>query len=224
MANSNRRDFIKSALSVGALVLAPKLSFEAFAQELPNVLIIGDSISMGYTPFVKEMLEGKANVSHPKENCGPTERGIAKMDEWLGDTKYKVIHFNFGLHDLKHVDAITKKASVKPEDPLMTDLEAYEKNLETIVAKLKTTGAKLIFATTTPVPQHSSPLRDPELPAQYNDVAKRVMRKHNIEVDDLYSFVLPKVEKIRKPNNVHYTEEGYKIIGEKVVSVISKYI
>ena len=179
---------------------------------------------MGYTPFVKKSFEGKANVSHPKENCGPTGKGIANMDAWLGDTKYKVIHFNFGLHDLKRVDAITKKASIKPEDPLMTDLKTYEENLKTIVKKLKTMDAKLIFATTTPVPEHSSPLRDPQLPAEYNAVAKKVMKKYKIEIDDLYSFILPQADKIRKPNNVHYTEEGYKILGKKVADAIAKYI
>lgn len=224
MTNFKRRDFIKSALSVGALVFAPKFNFSAFAQELPNVLIIGDSISMGYTPFVKKILQDKANVSHPDENCGPTERGLQNLDKWLGNEKYKVIHFNFGLHDLKHVDAITKKASLKPEDPLMTDLKTYEANLNTIVGRLKKTGAKLIFATTTPVPEHSKPLRDPELPPKYNAVAEKVMKEQGIEIDDLYSFVLPRADQIRLPDNVHYTREGYKLLGEQVASVISKYL
>jgi len=224
MYNSKRRDFIKSTLSLGVLALLPKSNLKAFSKELPNVLIIGDSISMGYTPFVKQFLEGKANVSHPDENCGPTERGITNMDKWLDDTKYKVIHFNFGLHDLKHVDAVTKKASTKPSDPLMTDLKTYGENLQTIIDKLKTTGAKLIFATTTPVPLHSSPLRDPQLPAEYNAVAEKVMKKNNIVIDDLYSFVLPQADKIRKPNNVHYTEEGYRLLGKKVADAIAKYI
>jgi acyl-CoA thioesterase-1 len=224
MYHSNRRDFIKSTLSLSALALFPKFNLKALSKDLPNVLIIGDSISMGYTPFVKQFLEGEANVSHPDENCGPTERGIAHMAKWLDGTKYKVIHFNFGLHDLKHVDAVTKKASTKPSDPLMTDLKTYEKNLQIIVDKLKTTGAKLIFATTTPVPLHSSPLRDPQLPVEYNSVAEKVMNKNHIVIDDLYNFVLPQADKIRKPNNVHYTEEGYKLLGKKVADAISKYI
>src|SRR3954467_10868139 len=72
---------------------------------LPRVLLIGDSISMGYTLPVREMLKGKANVHRPPANCGPTERGLDQLDKWLGDGKWDVIHFNFGLHDLKYLDA-----------------------------------------------------------------------------------------------------------------------
>ena len=43
---------------------------------LPRVLLIGDSISMGYTVPVRELLKGKANVHHPPTNCGPTTRGL----------------------------------------------------------------------------------------------------------------------------------------------------
>src|SRR5262245_3404417 len=41
---------------------------------LPRVLLIGDSISMGYTPAVRKLLEGKANVQHPPENCRSTRQ------------------------------------------------------------------------------------------------------------------------------------------------------
>src|SRR5688572_1778820 len=71
---------------------------------LPRVLLLGDSISMGYTVPVRERLKGVANVHRPAANCGPTERGVANLDKWLGDGKWDVIHFNFGLHDLKYVD------------------------------------------------------------------------------------------------------------------------
>ena len=42
---------------------------------LPRVLLIGDSISIGYTAPVREMLKGVANVHRPLTNCGPTTRG-----------------------------------------------------------------------------------------------------------------------------------------------------
>jgi hypothetical protein len=193
-------------------------------QKLPKVLIIGDSISMGYTPVVKNLLMERATVTRPKNNCQHTQKGIIKLDEWIGNRKYKVIYFNFGLHDLKHVDPVTKKPSKKPQDPLMTDLTEYEANLNHIVIKLKATGAKLIFATTTPVPQKSTPLRDPQMPGKYNAVAKKVMKEQKVVVDDLYGFVFPQNEKIQEANNVHYTRGGYQIIGERVAATISNYI
>ena len=70
---------------------------------LPNVLIIGDSISLGYTGVVSAKLAGKANVIHNPGNAQGTKLGVEKLQEWLGDTKWDVIHFNWGLHDLKHV-------------------------------------------------------------------------------------------------------------------------
>src|SRR5262245_39864055 len=68
---------------------------------LPRVLIIGDSISMGYTTPVRKLLEGKANVHRIPANGGPTKNGIANITKWLGDGKWDVIHFNWGIHDLK---------------------------------------------------------------------------------------------------------------------------
>ncbi len=72
---------------------------------LPRVLLIGDSISMGYTLPVREELKGVANVHRPNMNCGPTSTGLTNLDKWLGDKPWDVIHFNFGLHDLKYMDS-----------------------------------------------------------------------------------------------------------------------
>ena len=71
--------------------------------KLPRVLLIGDSISMGYTLPVRKMLAGTANVHRVPENAGDTARGLEKLDAWLGDKPWDVIHFNFGLHDLKRL-------------------------------------------------------------------------------------------------------------------------
>ena len=66
---------------------------------LPRVLLIGDSVSRGYTQAVRKALAGKANVHRAPENCGPTANGLRKIDIWLADGKWDVIHFNFGIHD-----------------------------------------------------------------------------------------------------------------------------
>src|SRR4051812_8183558 len=55
---------------------------------LPRVLLIGDSISIGYTIPVRELLKGKANIHRPAANCGPTKRGLAQLDKWLGDGRW----------------------------------------------------------------------------------------------------------------------------------------
>src|SRR3954451_20838131 len=109
---------------------------------LPRVLLIGDSISIGYTVPVRRELAGKANLPRIPENGADTVNGLKKIDSWLGDSKWDVIHFNWGLHDLK----------VTPDGGRQVPLETYETNLAALVARLQKTGARLIWANTTPVP------------------------------------------------------------------------
>jgi lysophospholipase L1-like esterase len=186
---------------------------------LPRVLLIGDSISMGYTVPVRERLAGRANVQHPTENCSETANGLRKLDAWLGDKKWDVIHFNFGLHDMKYLDE--KGNYVSPEKGKQVALlPEYEKNLRTLVARLKKTGAKLIFATTTPVPsQANARVEHDEL--RYNEVAIRVMKELGVPIDDLHAVVMPRQEKIQLPHNVHFTPEAYNILADAVVATIT---
>ncbi len=189
-----------------------------------HVLILGDSISIGYTPFVQQMLSKEAVVVRPMngnrpENCDGTTKGVQAIDRWLKleGGKWDVIHFNFGLHDLKRVNPQTGQASNNPEDLRQAEPEAYERQLQQIVARLETTGAKLIWATTTPVPTGGvKPHRDVEDVSRYNRTALRIMREHGIAIDDLYSLALPQLEKIQLPVNVHFTKEGYQLLAAEV--------
>lgn len=198
--------------------------------KLPFVLIIGDSISIGYTPTVKENLKGKANVIHNPGNSQGTTNGLQKLSSWLNDPKldgkkWDVIHFNFGLHDLKHVKvAGTSENSNDFNDPQQADLPTYTANMKKLVAQLKATGSKLIFAITTPYPAGVKPARAPENAAKYNEAALKVMSENNIEVNDLYSLVLPKLSEIQKPVNVHFHKHGSKLMGDQVSKAIEKYL
>jgi len=185
---------------------------------LPRVLLLGDSISMGYTVPVRTRLPGHANVHRPTENCGDTARGVAALDQWLGSGKWDVIHFNFGLHDLKFLD--DKGALVAPDKGRqVASLAGYEKNLREIVVRLKRTGARLIFATTTPVPAGSAGrIQGDEL--RYNEVAVKVMKENGVAIDDLHAFVVPRQALIQRPKNVHFTDEGYAQLAEVVVASI----
>jgi len=216
----SRRDFLRQTFTLGGLFLLKPDVFRPEKLNLPEVLILGDSISMGYTPYVKEMLKDKANVTRPDENCEGTTKGVRKIDEWLGSTAWDVIHFNFGLHDIKHVDPGTGESSSNTDDPLQADLKTYRKNLGWIIKRMKSTGAKLILATTTPVPENTKPLRDPGTEIKYNKTAVKLAEKHKIMVNDLYAFSLPVIKEIQRPANVHFTPEGSKVLAEKVTEVI----
>lgn len=224
---NTRRNFLKSTLLASPVLAFPDISLNLFDTALPNILIIGDSISIGYTPFVKELLKHRANVMRPMleigkpENCSGTTKGVENIDRWIGDTKWEVIHFNFGLHDIKHIDPVTGEASNNPKHPQQAPLKQYKQNLEIIVEKLKATGAKIIFATTTPYPDEvTGPLRKPGMPVKYNREAVKIMNKHNIIINDLYAFMLPRMNELQLPRNVHFTEEGSFELGKKVAERI----
>lgn len=177
----------------------------------PRVLIIGDSISMGYTEPVKEKLAGIADVQRIPVNGGPTIRGLEHIDEWLGDQEWDVIHFNWGLHDLKFME----------DGKHQVPIDEYEKNLETLVERMKKTGATLIWCSTTPVPEGElRPPRQPEDAVEYNKVAERIMKKHYIRINDLYSFAYAQLSEIQRPENVHFTEKGSEILAGKVAESI----
>jgi acyl-CoA thioesterase-1 len=113
----------------------------------------GDYATINFQPLLRRHL---ANVIRPVANCESTLTILEKLDRWLGQTKWAVIHFNAGLHDLEHVQyegvAPGKQVMVPVEKgPRWISVDSYHSNLEKIVERLEKTGAKLVFATTTPV-------------------------------------------------------------------------
>jgi len=187
---------------------------------LPQVLIIGDSISIGYFEPLQKRLKDVAVVSHNPGNAQHTAYGLKKLDVWLGDTRWDVIHFNHGLHDLKYIDARGRNTSVETGKQQIP-IDQYERNLEEIVKRLKKTGAKLIFATTTPVPDGTG-FRAKGDAVIYNRAAERVMNKHGVPINDLYSFALPRLKEIQRDSNVHFNPQGSELLAEQVAKSILK--
>lgn len=193
---------------------------------LPRVLLIGDSISMGYTLQVRDLLKGKANVHRPPTNCGPTIKGLAELDQWLkvgGEgKKWDVIHFNWGLHDLKYMGPKGQNlADPKAETSRMQVPPAeYQKNLRELVKRLKKTGARLIWRNTTPVPKGARG-RVPGDSAKYNEIAAKIMKEEGVEIHDLYSFAQKNAAKIQRKADVHYTAEGSMALAREVVKAIN---
>ncbi|MDD4869169.1 MAG: SGNH/GDSL hydrolase family protein [Kiritimatiellae bacterium] len=189
---------------------------------LPRVLLIGDSISIGYTPIVRELLKGKVNVHRPPTNCAATIHGLKQLDAWLGNGKWDVIHFNWGLHDLKYMDekgTITDVSKGKQQVPVAE----YENNLRELVQRLKKTGAKLIWCATTPVPEGAGGRITGDV-VKYNETALKVMKEGNVAVDDLYAVAFPRLAELQKPRNVHFKPEGSKVLAENVVKSIMQQL
>lgn len=191
---------------------------------LPKVLIIGDSVSNGFTPYVAVELEGKAVVQHNKGNAKHTGVGLAHLDEWIGKTQWDVIHFNWGLWDLCYRNPKSKVQGNRDKinGTLTTTIEDYEKNLELLVARLKKTDAQLIWATTTVVPDgEAGRIKGDDV--KYNEAAARVMERHGIVTNDLHTLTKSfDADLFARPGDVHYTQEGYKRIGQQVTDSILK--
>ena len=203
---------------------------EAFANpkkdnpELPNVLLMGDSISIGYTPYVRRALKKSVDVYRVPSNSRNSSFGLQKLDGWLKKKpgKWDIIHFNWGLWDLcyRHPKSKVQGQRDKVNGKLTATTEQYRANMEKIVARLKETGATLIWCNTTPVPagEAGRKLGDDLI---YNTIAKEIMEKNGVIINDLHSHALLKLPAIMtKPGDVHFTEEGNAHLARKVIKVI----
>jgi len=174
--------------------------------KLPSVLLIGDSISRGYTLATRKALAGVANLHRAPENCGPTANGLKKLPVWLGEGKWDIIHFNFGIHDRK------------------TPLADYEQRLDSIATQLKATGARVLWASTTPVAEGGmKDATNADIIAR-NEVAAKIMQKHGIAINDLYAWIAPDLARLQNPNDVHFSNAGYDRLAEQVAAAITKIV
>ena len=192
--------------------------------DLPRVLLIGDSISIGYTLPVRKLLAGKVNVHRIPANARHTGIGLQMINEWLGDGKWDVIHFNWGLHDLcyRSTNPATPNRKDKTNGKLDLTFEEYQQNLSKLIRILKVTGAELIWASTTPVPD-GEPGRFKGDEIRYNKAARKMMKENGVMINNLYARAMRKLSEIQLPNgNVHFTPEGSEYLAKKVAASIRK--
>ncbi len=178
--------------------------------DLPNVLIIGDSISIYYTDTVRRLLAGHADVYRTPMGPGKAETLFESLDAFLAEGTWDVIHFNSGLHDFARHKGTEE------------NLQKYRKNLKTIIGKLRGTGAQLIWASTTPVPPRAPASITDDIRCQkYNATAQTLMNELGIPVNDLYSAVLPDHSRYwTAPNNIHFNSVGSAFLGRRVANAI----
>lgn len=173
---------------------------------LPRILLIGDSVSRAYTQTVRKELAGKANVHRAPANCGPTATGLKKIDTWLGDGKWDLIHFNFGIHDRA------------------TPIDHYTERLSQLVDRMKKTGATLIWASSTPIPDVPEKRFSAVSMIERNRAANRVMEMHGIATNDLFSAIHPRLGELQNPDDVHFTGAGNEFLGKKVAEFLASQL
>ena len=208
-----------TVMGVANVSAAEKINTDQ-SKPLPRVLLIGDSIRGGYQQGVKKLLAGKAFVVAQQGNGEHTWTGLKKLDEWLGDGKWDVIHFNWGMWDLAYRNPKSKNFGHldKVDGKLTTSLPDYEKNLRTLVARLKKTGATLVWASTTPVPD-GEPGRIKGDAVKYNAVAAKIMAANSIAIDDLHAEVIRQGRP--RSNNVHDTGNLSRKVADSIIAALA---
>lgn len=185
---------------------------------MKKVILIGDSIRMGYEQTVRVELAETVQVSWAEMNGFDSRNVLAKLDEWAIAPQPDLVHLNCGLHDLKR-DRSAGGFQVPPAD--------YAANVEKILQQLLAhTSAKILWATTTPVNEHWHRIHKPfdrfEADVQaYNDLAREICGRLGVAVDDLYTFVMQAGrDRYMSPDGVHFTADGYELLGVQVAKSI----
>ncbi len=190
-----------------------------------RILIIGDSISLGYLPFVAEHFgDDGPLVAHNEGNAQSTNHALSsnRIYDWVaGD--WDVIYFNFGLHDLSWADQDQTEVAVGTDGAgPRVPLDHYESQLQQIVDILGQTEAHLIFATTTPVyTTEGSRFAGAEI--SYNEAALSVMQRNGIQVSDLHAYALGNIRVnhlVGGSDNIHFNAAGYQVLAETVVTAL----
>jgi lysophospholipase L1-like esterase len=191
---------------------------------LPRIVLVGDSIRLGYAPIVAKRLEGKAIVISPKANGGDSANVLRHLDEWVIREQPDIVHFNCGIHDTKK-----SKASARFQVPP----EAYEANLREIVGRIRAgTKATVIFATTTPVLNDRAArartkavyeLLDAST-EQYNAIARKVMDELGVPVNDLRAAAGDADTRARRmgSDGIHFQPDGREALGDAVAAFLAK--
>ncbi|MDF7802152.1 Ig-like domain-containing protein, partial [Pontiellaceae bacterium B1224] len=193
--------------------------------DLPNVLLIGDSISNAYTVQVRKSLAERADVFRIPSNGKDTWFGLENLDDWLAMTpgQWDIIHFNWGLWDLcyRNPESTNQGYRDKVDGTLTTTTEEYADNMEQIVARLKETGATLMWCATTPVPEGElGRIEGDDL--IYNAIAESIMTTNGVLIHDLHSYALLGLPEIQAAyGDVHYTAEGSIFLGKRVAFAIA---
>jgi len=190
---------------------------------MKKVVLIGDSIRMGYQATVVEQLAGAAEVLSPEQNGGDSRNMLAHLDEWVTSLQPDIVHLNCGLHDLK-------REFVMPEGT-QVPLEEYRQNLDAIFRRItERTGAILIWVTITPVNQarHHATKEFDRLEADvnaFNAAALEIADQFKLPVDNLYTAVMQAGhDELLGLDGVHFEPRGYQLLGTTVAEFLRPFL
>ena len=187
---------------------------------MKKVMLIGDSIRMMTEERVREMLGNEYDVWSPEDNCRYTAITLNELRNYFTHCPDpEIIHWNNGLWDT---------AIVYDDDGNFTPLDVYVENLRRILKQLKKTGAKIIFATTTPTHPKKEIRYSPTLAChfnsdieKYNEKAVELMKSEGVIINDLFPILKRDIDRyIRQDDMIHPTDDGIEVISEQIVAKI----
>lgn len=193
---------------------------------MKKVLLLGDSIRMGYDDYVKELLKDKCEVVYDADDNGR----FAAYTLWQANQLFKnngkidVVHWNNGYWDMNIEPPMTEA---------MHPVDEYVHLLKRIIKLCRDNGAKVIFATTTPILDAGSAADNTGTGAdsiryndawvrEYNEAAKQLMAEENVTVNDLYTLCLGDKNYYKCEDMLHLTEEGYRRCAAQAAELILK--
>ena len=193
---------------------------------MKKIILLGDSIRMGYDKYVKLALEDKAEVWFPKDNCRFTQYVLRYIHAWVDSSGFgedtDLVHWNVGLWDV---------AQVLGDEPI-TPIEIYEAYLHRICKRIRQCcpRAKVVFATSTPIDQanYESRInifwRSNETIRQYNAVAVKVVTQYGFAVNDLYSLMEDVPAHFFSDRTHYYTAPATERMTNRVLEVIKEQL
>ncbi len=218
--NNNLNNMKKLNLTFASIFV---LLIISWSPKKPKVLIIGDSISIGYTPFVKKYFKNDALIMHNEGNAQHTGNGLVNIKKWIGNGDWDIIQFNWGLWDLcfRHPDSKVQGNRDKVNGTVTYTVEEYTKNLDSLVTIIEqNTKAKLIFVTTSYVPKYEAGRFEADV-QKYNTAAKKIMKKHGIELNEIYDKTIPIHNAYGiGADDVHYSDTGYEKLSNLIIDFL----
>lgn len=182
--------------------------FDGQGAKLPRVLLVGDSICLGYFGKVQALLQGKAAMAYlATSKAIPDPAYLEEVKTLLDEYKFDVIHFNNGLHGMDYTDK---------------EYQRHFPELIKLFRKLQP-QAKLIWANSTPW-RESSPNLDKFSPnnervIERNRIADQIASKDGIPIDDLYGLVADHPE-WKADDGVHFNDNGYATLSNQVANYV----
>ncbi|PHS03112.1 MAG: hypothetical protein COA78_19025 [Blastopirellula sp.] len=189
---------------------------------LPQVLVIGDDVYNEPTRIAAGLLQGRVQLVYGKHAIYNSSAALEDFDKLLDSKKWDLIHFNFGFNDLMHKDPATQAIRAMHKDAggvRVTSPQQYEKNLRELVKRFRAHGAKVIWASTTPIVGSDGILMEGSEVA-YNQIAAKVMQEHNVTINDMHAHAA-EIHKTAKHKNT-YSYKGYPLYPPMMRSILKE--